>query len=241
MTAENHRFSFVRASANKKTGPIPVTMTSANSCPTACPLATDKEGGCYAASGPVAIHWHRLAKHTDDKPQGISFADMLAQVQRLPHGQLFRHNVAGDLPTVDREHIDAEALRQIVQAAEGKRGFTYTHHNPNTGDNAELIRKANQRGFTVNLSANNLEHADMLAALNVGPVVTLLDDAPAGNLTQTPKGRPVVVCPAVSAEDMDCTRCQLCAKVDRRSIVGFPVHGTGKRKAAKVFMMKAAA
>ena len=41
-------------SANAKTGPIPVSTSSIQTCPPSCLL---KEAGCYANSGPLAIHW----------------------------------------------------------------------------------------------------------------------------------------------------------------------------------------
>ena len=37
-----------------------------------------------------------------------------------------------------------------------------------------IIKEANQNGFTVDLSANNLAHADKLKALNIAPVVVVL-------------------------------------------------------------------
>jgi hypothetical protein len=55
MTAP--RFSFVRVSANRKTGPIPVTNTDATTCPPSCGLFAE----CYAKSGHVLMHWRRLS------------------------------------------------------------------------------------------------------------------------------------------------------------------------------------
>ena len=44
-------------SANRKVGPIPVTTTSATTCPDVCPFNNANEGGCYANGGPLAMHW----------------------------------------------------------------------------------------------------------------------------------------------------------------------------------------
>jgi hypothetical protein len=83
---------------------------------------------------------------------------------------LWRHNQAGDLPQVDGS-IDAVKLGQLVAANTGRRGFTYSHHR----DAASIawIRHANAWGFTVNLSANDLNDADALADHAAGPVVVV--------------------------------------------------------------------
>ena len=141
----------------------------------------------------------------------------------LPDGQLWRHNQAGDLPGVG-DAIDRAQLDKLVAANEGKRGFTYTH-KPAEGVNAEAIREANARGFTVNLSANNLAHADELVRADVGPVVVVLSSETQGNAKiSTPAGNRVVVCPATYREDVTCASCGLCQR-QREVIVGFPAHG----------------
>jgi len=147
---------------------------------------------------------------------------------------MWRHNQAGDLPG-DRVKLDADKVAQLARANAGKRGFTYTHYAP-SAHNRSVIQAANQAGFTVNLSANNLGHADALADFNCGPVVCVLPDSVDGNVTrmlETPHGRPVAVCPATYLKT-NCAECQLCARQDRKVIVGFPAHGTSKKKAAAI-------
>jgi hypothetical protein len=145
-------------------------------------------------------------------------------IAALPDGQLWRHNQAGDLPQVNGT-IDAVKLGQLVAANQGKRGFTYSHHR----DAASLawIKHANEWGFTVNLSANDLTDADALADTGAGPVVVVLPSTQTENTT-TPAGRRVVVCPATQRDDVSCATCQLCQR-QRSTIVGFPAHGTKKR------------
>jgi hypothetical protein len=126
----------------------------------------------------------------------------------------------------------------LVKANIGKKGFTYTHKT-NQADNFQWIKAANQWGFTVNMSANNLEHADSLYETHSGPVVTVLP-INSGKKTLTPKGRAVITCPATYKDDVTCETCKLCAISTRNTIIGFPVHGTGKKKAEKVFFMRAA-
>lgn len=213
-------------SANAKTGAIPVTTSAPNTCPDTCPL---KAGGCYAKGGPLGMHWRKVGVE-----RGGSWAALCDAVAAFPAGQVWRHNQAGDLPGINT-HVDAKALAQLVHANVGKRGFTYTHKpvldNP---ANAEAIRSANASGFTINLSADNLAHADQLAALGIGPVAVILDAAHVGNTT-TPAGRPVVQCPATARDDVTCAKCKLCASnKPNRPIVGFPAHGASKRKASAV-------
>ena len=86
----------------------------------------------------------------------------------------------------------------------------------------------------VNLSGNNLAHADDLYDKGIAPVTTVLPSTQLTNTT-TPKGRKVVVCPAVIKDDVSCQSCGLCARL-RDAIVGFPAHGNGKKKADAVAM-----
>ena len=98
--------------------------------------------------------------------------------------------------------------------------------------NAAVIAAANAAGFTINLSANNLTHADELVAAGIAPVVVLLPPDQA-KPTLTPAGRHVSVCPASIRDDIDCARCGVCA-TNRKTIIGFPVHGSGKAKALTI-------
>lgn len=215
-------------SANVKTGPIPVSITGSDSCPPSCPFSG---GGCYAKGGPLAIHWRKVTQGD----RGMPWADFCESISALPNDQLWRHNAAGDLIGAG-ESIDPVALGQLVAANQGKRGFTYTHKT-NGPANFQWIKAANQWGFTVNMSANDLRHADQLADTGAGPVVTVLPiDAPPKQLT--PKGRTVVTCPATYRENVSCATCKLCAVSDRSTIVGFPAHGNAKAKVQKVFFAK---
>ena len=221
---------FTRVSSNSKTGPIPVTMSSSDSCPTICPLKGNN--GCYASNGMVGFHWCKTDKgeHTTD------WQGLCDNVKALPKGQLWRHNVAGDLPHND-QLIDMVLLGVLMKANNGKKGFTYTHHDMKIIDNHYAVRIANKAGFTVNLSANNLAHADELKSLDCGPVVTIVPaDYPKSGTT--PMGHIVVLCPATYRDDVQCSNCGICAVADRKAIIAFPVHGSGKNKAHKVFMME---
>lgn len=224
-----HTYHLTQVSGNAKTGPIPVSTTSASTCPTACPL---KKNGCYAEHGPVGLHWRAVSAGT----RGVDLDTFCSQLQALPKHQLWRWAQAGDLPG-DGECIDTKALAKIVKANTGKKGFGFTHYAPSVKANATALRKANDAGFTLNLSANDLAHADQLAETDAGPVVTLLP-ADQRKPMRTPAGRLVAICPAYTTEGMTCARCGICAVSTRKAIVGFPAHGSAVRKATKVFYLR---
>lgn len=214
-------------SRNEKTGPIPVSTTTFETCPDACPL---RENGCYAGNGPLFMFWQKVT----DKNTGDAWPAFVAKIRDLKPGTLWRHNQAGDLPG-NRVNIDAGAFTALVIANEGKRGFTYTHYDVIRNEkNRDIVAHANAKGFTVNLSANNLKHADALAETKAGPVVVVLPSSVSGpEKITTPNGRKVTVCPATYRDDVTCKSCGLCA-LQRDTIVGFPAHGVQKKRADKI-------
>jgi hypothetical protein len=227
-------------STNKKTGPIPVSTTSSETCPSACPLA---KGGCYAKGGNVGILWHALTRHGPNAAwahgaamaRSIDWAGLCERVGALAPGTLWRHNQAGDLPHKGQK-ITFRAFRALVNANKGRRGFTYTHHDvlgAGGKHNRLLVRWANSLGFTVNLSANDLTHADRLADTGAGPVVVILPSG-APREVMTPAGRSVKVCPAVLQSSITCSTCQWCARPQRSWIVGFPAHGSQRSAASAI-------
>lgn len=213
------RARLIPRSGNRKTGPIPVSYTSAQTCPDACPL---KSNGCYAEGYPVNQHWGARERFDD----WLAFCQ---QVSELPPETLWRHNVAGDLPGVG-DALDTVALSLLVEANRGRRGFTYTHKPLSTPHERSAVKRATLAGFTVNLSADSLAEADELAHL--GPtVVTLTSDAP--QVSRTPAGRTVVACPAEQSETLTCERCRLCSNATRKVIVGFRAHGASFQRVNK--------
>ena len=211
-------------SSNSKTGPIPVTTSHRGTCPDACPL---KRNGCYADHGPSGLHWNAVSsgKRGDDWPTFV------AKVAAIEGNGIWRHNQAGDLPG-DGDVIDGLMLNQLVRANAGKQGFTYTH-KPMTPANAAEVAWAVKQGFAINLSADTIQEADELAAMQIAPVVVVLpENAPASQ--KTPGNRVVVVCPAQTHDHVTCSTCRMCAKPGRRVIIGFRAHGTQKAKAEAV-------
>ena len=219
-------FHITPKSKNAKVGKIPTTTSTATTCPSACPF---KDNGCYAESGPLKLHWLKV---TEGK-RGDDWSTFLDKIKELPAGSKWRHNQAGDLPG-DTQDLDSTKCVDLAKANEGKRGFTYTHYDVlDNFQNAITVNMMNHLGFTVNVSANNLDHADQLCDLDIAPVATVLPIEQTTN-TVTPKGRKVVVCPATYKDDVSCADCMLCEKRDRKVIVGFPAHGTSKKKATAI-------
>lgn len=237
------KYMITARSSNKKTGPMMVTTSSRDTCPKVCAL---RNNGCYADAGPLRRLWNNVTATNigETFKNGVSGSipvvglDALLTAIRKQFRTLWRHNQAGDLHG-DGMTIDAATLAAIAdanKACEG-RGFTYTHYPvlgsaPHAVNNRAAIADANAKGFTVNLSGNNLAHADKLAALNIGPVVALVSSDTTSDTT-TPSGRKVKVCPATQSDDVDCMRCGMC-QAARDFIIAFPAHGTGTKKANAV-------
>lgn len=215
---------WIARSHNRKLGPIPSTMSDRGTCPPTCGLY---DAGCYADYGKLGDHWRKVAD------RGITWPDLLSRVRALPSGQLWRHNVAGDL-VGDGATIDGDTLRELVDANEGRRGFTFTHY-PMGAANAGAVLEANRRGFTVNVSTDTLDDADRAPASV--PVVTLLaHDAP--KQLRTPGGRRVVLCLAEATPGVTCEDCRLCAQPQRKAIVGFRAHGQFAKRVPELVQLR---
>lgn len=213
---------FVAKSSNVKVGKMPITNSDKRTCPDSCKL---KDNGCYASSGfHTRLNWDKVTSGE----RGGPWADLCDKIANLKDGQIWRHNVSGDLPHIGQE-IDKSKLDDLITANHGKRGFTYTHHDMESFGNREAVATSNALGFTINLSADNPAEADEKVALDIGPVVSIVPVDQLENFT-TPAGNKVVICPAVVRDDVSCLKCKMCAIADRKTIIGFPAHGTGKAK-----------
>lgn len=245
------KIPLIPVSQNAKTGPIPVSITERGSCWPGCALY---ENGCYAESGALAMHWHRVS----NGPAGGSWSEFCGKIAALGPGRLWRYAQAGDLPGHGAE-IDGDLLQALVAANAGKSVIAFTH-KPVLGDdpvaaaNRGLIAMAVKAGFTVNLSGDNPDHADQLAALGIAPVVTVLArayarrairhrfkrrrdewaetigewrDRTASLPRHTPAGRRIAVCPATYSV-ATCKSCGACARA-RDTVIGFPAHGAWRQ------------
>lgn len=210
---------------NEKTGNIPVSTSPRSSCPPSCPMLSR----CYGESGfHLRLHWDKVS----DGQRGDNWDTFTERIAKLPEGALWRHNQVGDL-VGDGDRIDGVQLAKLAKANTGRRGFTYTHKPVTKGrfakGNRAAIAKANQAGFTINLSANNPSEVDVLAELGIAPVVTVISRS--HPLTSyTPQGRKIVVCPAQRRDDVTCASCGLCAVRDRSVVIGFRAHGANAKE-----------
>lgn len=231
LDATELRVLFVARSLNKKLGPIPSSISSGETCPDACPL---KDSGCFAEFGILGAHWRRVPQ------DGLTWSAFLERVQQLPPGQLWRHNTAGDLPGVG-DRFDIDRFLELVWANRGRRGFTMTAKPLLGALERHAVILANRLGFTVNVTAHGLEEADDLVdrfGTRAPVVVVVPEDAP--KRSTTPKGRPVVVCPAQTNADATCLSCQLCARPKRLVIVGFRAHGQWKANVSRLVQLRRA-
>jgi hypothetical protein len=154
---------------------------------------------------------------------------------------------AGDMPGEGNNITSIQELDRLIDAVDGLECWTYTHKPvlPSKGvpkrlaeQNAKKIKHLNDYGVSVNLSGNSPAHADSLADLNVGPVVTVLPSNATKDM-KTPAGRKIVICPATLSDHVSCETCggergALCARNARSYIIGFPAHGVRKKAASEV-------
>lgn len=212
------RAHLTRRSSNRKTGKIAVSTISSDTCPDTCPLKSD--GSCYASAGfHLAMHWRKV----DTGERGTSWSTFLQDLQSLPENEPYRHGQAGDLPGDGDRTLDRAACVALGEATSHLDGWGYTHYLP-TAENVTTLRAmADTGGLVVNLSADNLGDVDTYRATGLPVVVTLPEDAP--ERSTTPDGAPIVVCPAQTGKAPDCKACMLCARPNRRVVVGFRAHG----------------
>lgn len=217
------RYHVSMVSANRKTGPIAVTTSGRQTCPTTCGLY----GKCYATMTQLHYFWNNVTFGL----AGTDWDTHIENLKKIPPHRPVRVNQAGDLPG-DNVTIDHAKLQQMTEAlgfnARRKApAWTYTHKPMNDANKIAVVA-ANKGGFTVNLSADNMAMADDLYDTKAGPVVVIVKLG-TPNTSTTPKGRKVVKCPAQYRDGVTCETCLLCAKGNRSVIVGFEAHAKNKK------------
>ena len=217
-------FHLSLVSSNTKTGPIPVSTSSRATCSPDCPFLGK---GCYAENFPLKIHWDAVTNGERGQP----LPQFLDHIEALPEDQLWRHNQGGDFPHTSGR-ISRRFVRRMISANKGKRGYTYTHHDLNKGENLALIRQANRQGFAVNVSTETELAAD--AAISAGlPAVLAVPASETRTAWNTPAGNRVVACPAQRPDStVTCATCAICHTRPAKLIVAFIAHGASKAKAS---------
>ena len=240
-TLDDVNYSFVRMSGNRKIGYMPAGYSSYLTCWPGCSFG--RHGACYAHGGHCRMHMWKVTIGL----RGGTFAEYCDQISVLPDNSVYRPMVGGDLPglagQISKPHMSALVAANRNRRGEGsKHPIGYTHspvmasQAPFGKANAAIIAHANRNGFTINLSADTVAQADKLVDLGIGPVVCVL---PKGTVRKsyTPKGRAIVVCPAILAGELGtvtCSDCLMCSKVDRPYLIGFPAHGMRERIADRI-------
>lgn len=233
-------YSLTKISRNVKLGPMPASTSSRSTCPGSCPLKG--KGGCYAEYGPMSIFWGKV----DRGEVGGDFEVFVKEVEQLPKRQIWRYGQAGDLPG-EGDNIDHDQMIRLAKANRSRPVIAFTHKPP-TPTNIATLKLARDLGFHVNLSANNVRHADDLSQHGLNVVVVLpaeygrekgetktqyrtrLNELP----KFTPGGSRIAVCPATFT-DTNCLQCGACARPgDRGAVIGFPAHGTKKKQVTQM-------
>ena len=223
MSLSETYFHLSKKSSNKKTGPIAVTTTSKNSCPASCGMREV----CYAASGPLALHWGAVSNGSRSK----QWREHLADLESLPFGSPLRLNQAGDLVASASGRLSRVFIDGLLSVVKSRKlqAWTYTHHDYTVGDNGKLLRRANREGLRVNVSTETEESADRAIASGL-PAVLAVSSEENRKAWRTPDRNLVMVCPA-QLRDTDCSRCMLCHKRGSKVIIAFLAHGSRKSRA----------
>ena len=212
-------------SSNRKTGAIPTSTTEKASCPSTCPFLLK---GCYAKGGPQNIHWSAISRGE----RGMVWSEFTSAIRKLKRGQLWRHNVSGDLPHSDGV-IDSAKVSALVDANRGRKGYTCTHHILNN-ENLAIIQESNKNGFTINASCESVDVADSVMTEHNIPAVAVINSEESRRFFTTTSGRKVIVCPATVHDNVSCADCGICANANRSAIVAFPAHGNAKKSVNQI-------
>lgn len=221
----------VAQSGNSKTGPMPVTYRTADTCPTDCPFlprSLGGAGGCYGTG--------RIFGIAGKYATLMSESQAVAKLGRAPRDARFmRDRVVGDLVTPDGS-FDRDYVQAIARVA-GKVGLTvFGYSHAWRLMSADDVAETSASGYVLNASCET--ESDVREAVLLGlPTVLAGDSWTDGDMVA---GRRVVTCPAQTRDDVSCSTCGLCAKPNRACTVRFLVHGTARAQAAASIVARAA-
>lgn len=232
-------FKFIDNSQSRKIGDMPSSYSPRSTCPDTCGL---KNNGCYGDKFPIRLHWDRYS--SDNKNNWEDFVSQVRDFRQANPNKLWRYNVVGDL-VGNKNKIDFYKLKKLVKANNKGKVLAYTHKHNLSGtkmseDNIAHVRYANKRGFTINLSADNVSDAKILSDKTNLPVATVLNMTKQKYDVLKPQVRKdyteylsdnkIVICPEQTQDKLSasktitCDTCQLCANPKRKVIVGFLKH-----------------
>jgi hypothetical protein len=212
----------VPISANRKVGPVAVTLLAQSTCPSVCPL---RGKGCYAEWGPQGIH---TAKVNRSRATILDLVEQEAEgIRALPADRPLRLHIVGDWPITAAAKIGAKATDQYI--AKGQPVWKYTHAWRNVAREAfgdmsilascettDQVKHARARGFAAAVVVDRFEtHKKYIVG-----------------------GEQVIPCPAQTERTKDCTSCRLCwdgeARLRAGVSIAFEAHGPGARRVREV-------
>ena len=210
-----------KVSGNSHTGSIPVSTSGKETCNPSCPL----KHVCYAKAklNPETgkSKWKPLEHHWDKVTSGERGTDYLTftnSIRKLPYGQLWRHNQAGDM------HQDVKYVDQLIAANRGRRGYTYTSWTYSD----ELFIRAKREGFTINKSCYSASSAAFAVSWGIPAVFSGAPIEYKDVTAWTEFGVRFVVCPSKrnspAAKKVQCATCQLCHTRPDNTVIVFPLH-----------------
>ncbi len=212
----------VEKSSNTKTGIVSATYAPIFTCPTDCPF---RDHGCYAQSGPSALHLARINKAAAGKSiVELAEAEAIGLASLTGHRALRLH-VVGDCSTDDAARIVSCACDDYM-ARHDQAVWSYTHA-------WRTVSVDSWGGVSILASCETA--LDVYEAFNRGytPSVT-------GNVVEA-AGFRSVICPA-QVRDVNCVRCRLCwngASLRKsKKVVTFLPHGARKRAAEEAIMVR---
>jgi hypothetical protein len=217
----------IEKSGNIKIGEVSATYASQETCPSSCPF---QGSGCYAESGPMAIHTKRL--NTAAKGQSLqTLADNEAlAIRELSGVRPLRLHVVGDC-TTDAGASTVSAAASEYRAKHGQSVWSYTHAWRN-------VSRQSWRDVSVLASCETIADTKDAMAKGFGAaiVVEYHDTASA----KVVDGVRVIPCPQQTGKAANCLSCKLCMNADRLrdtgAVIAFATHGSGVKKANKALL-----
>lgn len=202
----------VERTENRKVGPVSVTMASQASCPKECPWL---KSGCYAESGPQAIHTARLNRSEDTKPEDIARVEVEA-IARLSGTRPLRLHVVGDARTTRAVRILARGIAKYMQPV-----WTYTHA-------WRMVARNAWGRISVLASCETTAQVKQARAMGYATAM-VVPEFPMDRAYMVDDIK-VVLCPQQTGRTEDCSTCKLCwddARLVAMGVtIGFMAHGS---------------
>ena len=214
--------------SNKKLGKgVYASTSSANTCPLTCGMYNK----CYAKKGPQSWHWNKV----NNQQRGTDWDTFCTQVEQLKPNTLFRHNVSGDLPTINNV-LDTVSLDKLQCAVvnSGVRFYTYTHWHSGLA-NQDVLKRFSQPNFVINLSTEKPLEAFNFKQKGFDVVITntkvfdlavetLKTHKQPAKITNNGESVKVIPCPEQYTNSATCANCKLCTRSNRDFVIAFKEH-----------------